>query len=30
MPNPSNLKALAILSDITINKSTVDQEDLKP
>ena len=30
MPSPSNLKALAILSDITVSKSTVDQEDLKP
>ena len=27
---PEMLKALAILSDVTIRRSAVDQEDLKP
>ena len=27
---PDALKALAILSDTTVRRSTVDQEDLKP
>ena len=27
---PDQLKAMAILSDITVSRSAVDQEDLKP